>query len=172
MRPYYPRPPAAASRSDTALESRGLAGPGFRLHAFSHESCAIQEPFRANPTGLLHHRQCAHRLFNYLAAQRTQGVFLLRIEDTTPCAAMTNMRCLERTALLGLEWQEGPGRGAQAPYMQSQRALSMRLLQSTSSRRCRLSVLLQRTRARNRAQDRDRRWRRRALRGALFPIEA
>src|SRR3970040_2006494 len=109
----------------TALPRRGLAAPalsatmGFRMNPVSFKS-----RFAPSPTGLLHLGNVRTALFNYLAAQHAQGVFLLRIEDTDA------MRGHEKyaTALeqdlrwLGLEWQEGPGRaGLQAPYLQSQR---------------------------------------------------
>jgi len=91
---------------------------------FRMNPAPFKSRFAPSPTGLLHLGNVRTALFNYLAAQRAQGVFLLRIEDTDA------MRGHERYAValeqdlrwLGLDWQEGPGQGgAQAPYLQSQR---------------------------------------------------
>lgn len=91
---------------------------------FRMNPAPFKSRFAPSPTGLLHLGNVRTALFNYLAAQRAQGVFLLRIEDTDA------MRGHDRYAValeqdlrwLGLEWQEGPGQGgAQAPYLQSQR---------------------------------------------------
>jgi len=91
----------------------------FRMNPVSFKS-----RFAPSPTGLLHLGNVRTALFNFLAAQRAQGVFLLRIEDTDA------MRGHEKYAValeqdlrwLGLEWQEGPGPGGtQTPYFQSQR---------------------------------------------------
>lgn len=80
--------------------------------------------FAPSPTGLLHLGNVRTALFNYLAARRAQGVFLLRIEDTDAIRGHDKYaEALEQDLRwLGLEWQEGPGQGgAQAPYFQSQR---------------------------------------------------
>jgi nondiscriminating glutamyl-tRNA synthetase len=80
--------------------------------------------FAPSPTGLLHLGNVRTALFNYLAAQRAQGVFLLRIEDTDAMRGHDKYAVALEQDLrwLGLAWQEGPGQGgAQAPYFQSQR---------------------------------------------------
>jgi glutamyl-tRNA synthetase len=91
---------------------------------FRMNPAPFKSRFAPSPTGLLHLGNVRTALFNYLAARRRQGLFLLRIEDTDA------MRGHEKYAValeqdlrwLGLAWQEGPGQGgAQAPYFQSQR---------------------------------------------------
>jgi len=81
--------------------------------------------FAPSPTGLLHLGNVRTALFNYLLARRENGVYLLRIEDTDAARGHDKYtEALEEDLTwLGLEWQEGPGRGgAQAPYFQSQRS--------------------------------------------------
>lgn len=81
--------------------------------------------FAPSPTGLLHLGNVRTALFNYLLARRESGVYLLRIEDTDAARGHDKYtEALEEDLTwLGLEWQEGPGRGgAQAPYFQSQRS--------------------------------------------------
>jgi glutamyl-tRNA synthetase len=80
--------------------------------------------FAPSPTGLLHLGNVRTALFNWLLARRERGVFLLRIEDTDATRGHEKYaQALEEDlAWLGLDWQEGPGRGGEnAPYLQSQR---------------------------------------------------
>lgn len=63
-------------------------------------------------------------LFNALIARGSQGVFLLRIEDTDKIRSVEDytQALLEDLRWLGLDWQEGPEVGGSAgPYWQSQR---------------------------------------------------
>ncbi len=85
----------------------------------------VKTRFAPSPTGQLHLGNVRTALFNWLLAQRTDGVFLLRIEDTDAERSRAQFTAGLQTDLhwLGLDWQEGPGAGgAQAPYAQSQRA--------------------------------------------------
>lgn len=85
----------------------------------------VKTRFAPSPTGLLHLGNVRTALFNWLLAQRTEGVFLLRIEDTDAERSRAEFTAAVQTDLhwLGLDWQEGPGvGGAHAPYAQSQRA--------------------------------------------------
>jgi len=80
--------------------------------------------FAPSPTGYLHIGGARTALFNWLLARKTNGKFLLRIEDTdqkrnTPAAARQVMEDLK---WLGIEWDEGPEVGGpNGPYFQSQR---------------------------------------------------
>jgi glutamyl-tRNA synthetase len=87
-------------------------------------SLAFRTRFAPSPTGLLHLGNVRTALFNWLAARRAGGIFLLRIEDTDAMrghekyteALMRDLRWL------GLAWTEGPGTGGpHAPYAQSER---------------------------------------------------
>ena len=84
----------------------------------------VRTRFAPSPTGLLHLGNVRTALFNYLWARRSQGVFLLRIEDTDAARSRPEfVEALEQDLQwLGLAWQEGPGVGGpHAPYAQSQR---------------------------------------------------
>ena len=87
-------------------------------------SASFKCRFAPSPTGLLHLGNVRTALFNALLARREHGTFLLRIEDTD--AARGHEKYAEALAedlrWLGLDWQEGPGRGgAHGPYQQSER---------------------------------------------------
>ncbi len=63
-------------------------------------------------------------MFNWLIARAGGGHFMLRIEDTDPVRSRAEYVTALQDDLhwLGLEWDEGPGRGGPgAPYYQSQR---------------------------------------------------
>ncbi|MBK6735184.1 MAG: glutamate--tRNA ligase [bacterium] len=80
--------------------------------------------FAPSPTGYLHVGGARTALFNWLYARSQGGTFILRIEDTdqersTEASYAAILRGLE---WLGLEWDEGPGKGGPcAPYLQSER---------------------------------------------------
>jgi len=83
----------------------------------------VRVRFAPSPTGLLHIGGARTALFNWLYARHTGGVFVLRIEDTdtarnTQEATDVILRGLQ---WLGLDWDEGPGKGDFGPYFQSQR---------------------------------------------------
>jgi len=85
----------------------------------------VKTRFAPSPTGQLHLGNVRTALFNWLLAQRTGGVFLLRIEDTDAERSRAEFTAALQTDLrwLGLDWQEGPLAGGEhAPYAQSQRA--------------------------------------------------
>jgi len=80
--------------------------------------------FCPSPTGLMHLGNARTALFNALYAQHSQGIFLLRIEDTDAERSKSKYtEALQKDLLwLGLEWQEGPTVGGdRGPYWQSQR---------------------------------------------------
>jgi glutamyl-tRNA synthetase len=80
--------------------------------------------FAPSPTGFLHLGNARVALFCALLARHTQGIFLLRIEDTDQGRSEHQYtEALQEDLLwMGLGWQEGPVvGGAQGPYLQSQR---------------------------------------------------
>lgn len=80
--------------------------------------------FAPSPSGLLHLGNVRTALFNALLARHSQGVFLLRVEDTDPERSREAYieALMEDLRWLGLHWQEGPEVGGVAgPYRQSQR---------------------------------------------------
>lgn len=80
--------------------------------------------FAPSPTGYLHIGGARTALFNWLAAKKSGGKFILRIEDTdvkrnTPTAAQ---QVIDDLRWLGLDWDEGPEVGGEnGPYLQSER---------------------------------------------------
>lgn len=90
-------------------------------HAFDS---SIVTRFAPSPTGYLHLGNARTALFNFLAARKYGGRFVLRVEDTD--AARSDERhtqaLLQDLRWLGLSWEEGPDvGGAAAPYKQSER---------------------------------------------------
>jgi nondiscriminating glutamyl-tRNA synthetase len=91
----------------------------------------VRVRFAPSPTGLVHVGNARTALYNWLFARRTEGVFLLRIEDTDLERSETRYedRLIEDLRWLGLGWDEGPGQPAEAtgeigdygPYRQSER---------------------------------------------------
>jgi len=80
--------------------------------------------FAPSPTGYLHLGNIRTALFCALFAQKEQGTFLLRIEDTDQLRSGAEFAAQLEYDLqwLGLQWQEGPQVGGdQEPYFQSQR---------------------------------------------------
>jgi glutamyl-tRNA synthetase len=80
--------------------------------------------FAPSPTGYLHIGGARTALFNYLFAKHTGGKFILRIEDTdkerSTQASLTEI--LEALKWLGLDWDEGPGKGGdESLYFQTKR---------------------------------------------------
>lgn len=90
---------------------------------------AVRVRFAPSPTGSLHLGSIRSALFNWLWAQKNQGSFILRIEDTdrerlVPEAAAQISASLK---WLGLEWGEGMGKGGESgPYIQSERLVLYR----------------------------------------------
>lgn len=80
--------------------------------------------FAPSPTGFLHIGGARTALFNWLYARKTGGVFVLRIEDTDAARSSEESYAsiLEAMEWLGLDWDEGPGKGGPfGPYVQSAR---------------------------------------------------
>jgi len=84
----------------------------------------VRVRFAPSPTGYLHVGGARTALFNYLVARRTEGKFILRIEDTDLERSTDEAidAILNSLRWLGLEWDEGPGVGGpHGPYFQTQR---------------------------------------------------
>jgi glutamyl-tRNA synthetase len=80
--------------------------------------------FAPSPTGMLHLGNARTALLSYLAARKTGGRFILRIEDTDEARSQETYteRLFEDLRWLGLEWDEGPDVGGpHPPYRQQQR---------------------------------------------------
>lgn len=80
--------------------------------------------FAPSPTGRLHLGNARTALLNYLAARKSGGRFILRLEDTdeVPSAESDILDLLADLRWLGLTWDEGPDVGGpQAIYRQQQR---------------------------------------------------
>jgi len=84
----------------------------------------VRMRFAPSPTGSLHVGGARTALYNWLAARKAGGQFLIRIEDTD---VARSTRASEESMLadlewLGLEWDEGPRVGGPAGlYRQSER---------------------------------------------------
>jgi glutamyl-tRNA synthetase len=85
---------------------------------------AVRARFAPSPTGYLHIGGVRTALFSWLWARKTNGVFVLRIEDTdqersTPESVRV---VLDSLRWLGLTWDEGPEVGGRhGPYTQMDR---------------------------------------------------
>ena len=84
----------------------------------------VRVRFAPSPTGEPHVGNIRTALFNWLFARHSDGVFIVRVEDTDQKrleeGALDSM--VEGLRWLGLEWDEGPEIGGPfAPYVQSQR---------------------------------------------------
>lgn len=77
-----------------------------------------------SPTGNLHVGTARTALFNYLFAKKTEGKFILRIEDTDLERSKQEyvQNIFDSLKSLGLNWDEGPDVGGEyGPYVQSER---------------------------------------------------
>lgn len=87
--------------------------------------------FAPSPTGYLHIGGARTALWNWLYARRTGGTFVLRIEDTdqersTPQSLEAILKGLQ---WLGIDWDEGPGKGGPfPPYFQMEKLARYRQL--------------------------------------------
>jgi glutamyl-tRNA synthetase len=81
--------------------------------------------YAPTPSGLLHVGNARTALAAWLSARHQGGAFVWRLEDLDPPRTVPGAAeaALEDLAWLGLDWDEGGGRGGPfAPYEQSQRA--------------------------------------------------
>lgn len=80
--------------------------------------------FAPSPTGYLHVGGVRTALFAWLVARSGKGTFILRLEDTDKNREVegSGQHIMDTLAWLGLEWDEGIGKGGPfAPYIQSER---------------------------------------------------
>ncbi len=96
----------------------------------------IRVRFAPSPTGYPHLGNIRTALFNWVFARHSQGVFVLRIEDTDVARKIEGATevILDSLKWLGLDWDEGP-------YFQSQRLelyheAADKLLKQDSAYRC------------------------------------
>lgn len=76
------------------------------------------------PSGSIHVGNARTALYNWLLARQSEGVFVLRVEDTDKKRATDEAYAavIEDLRWLGLEWDEGPEVGGDfGPYRQSER---------------------------------------------------
>lgn len=84
----------------------------------------IRVRFAPSPTGFMHLGNIRAALMNYLFAKQSNGVFVLRIEDTDMLRNLdeAGYEILQDLKWLGLNYDEGPIVGGKfAPYIQSKR---------------------------------------------------
>lgn len=80
--------------------------------------------FAPSPTGYIHIGNVRTAIINYLIAQKTGAVMVLRIEDTDMerSTVESEKSIMEDLKWLGIRWQEGPDVGGNhGPYRQSER---------------------------------------------------
>lgn len=85
----------------------------------------VRTRFAPSPTGFLHIGGARTALFNYLFTKKSQGSFILRIEDTDIERSKPDFEkdILESLKWLGIEWSEGPDVGGKfGSYRQSERS--------------------------------------------------
>lgn len=126
-------PAALARRGGRAAllqRQRGLtssSSPRFRSRLTQPSMSAAAAPrvrFAPSPTGALHVGGARTALYNWLLARKTDGKFLVRVEDTDRARSTLESEnmVLEDLEWLGLSWDEGPRVGGDfGPYRQSER---------------------------------------------------
>ncbi|MBF0315258.1 MAG: glutamate--tRNA ligase [Oligoflexia bacterium] len=79
--------------------------------------------FAPSPTGHLHIGGARTALYCYLFAKAQKGEFILRIEDTDQARSKREFEESQIADLrwVGIEYDEGPGKGNKGPYRQSER---------------------------------------------------
>jgi glutamyl-tRNA synthetase len=105
---------------------------------------SIRVRFAPSPTGYLHIGSARTALFNWLIAKKSNGSFILRIEDTDVERHMEETIGLIMDSLrwLGITWDEGPDIGGRfGPYRQSERTAiynmyAEKLISSKKAYRC------------------------------------
>lgn len=100
--------------------------------------------FAPSPTGHLHVGGARTAIFNWLFANRHNGDFIIRVEDTDQARStlLSEQLVLEDLKWLGMSWAEGPDVGGpHEPYRQSERValygeVAQTLLASGAAYRC------------------------------------
>ena len=104
----------------------------------------VRVRFAPSPTGSLHVGGARTALFNWLYAKKTNGKFILRVEDTDTARSTreSEQSMLADLNWLGLDYDEGPEKGGEfGPYRQSERGaiyqtLARRLMTSGHVYKC------------------------------------
>jgi len=94
---------------------------GTSLHAAMQP---VRVRFAPSPTGSLHVGGARTALYNWLLARKTNGSFIIRVEDTDEARSTraSETSILNDLKWLKLDWDEGPGiEGPHSPYRQSER---------------------------------------------------
>ena len=84
----------------------------------------VRVRFAPSPSGMMHLGNVRTALINYLFAQKYNGIFIVRIEDTDPNRIFDPeaKQILQDLLWLNLTYDEGPIKGGEyTPYFQSQR---------------------------------------------------
>jgi glutamyl/glutaminyl-tRNA synthetase len=84
----------------------------------------VRVRFAPSPTGSLHVGGARTALFNWLIARKTNGKFLIRVEDTDEARSTreSEKSILDDLRWMNLIWDEGPEvDGPYGPYRQSER---------------------------------------------------
>jgi glutamyl/glutaminyl-tRNA synthetase len=90
----------------------------------SSNAAPVRVRFAPSPTGSLHIGGARTALFNWLLAKKTNGKFIVRVEDTDEARSTKESEAsiLNDLKWLQLDWDEGPEMdGPHAPYRQSER---------------------------------------------------
>lgn len=88
------------------------------------QNAEVRVRIAPSPTGDPHVGTAYIALFNYIFAKKSQGKFILRIEDTDQqrARASSDLAIMDSLRWLGLSWDEGPDKpGPYGPYRQSER---------------------------------------------------
>ena len=104
----------------------------------------VRVRFAPSPTGYLHIGGARTALYNWLYARKTDGVFVLRIEDTDAerSTEESYRAIIDAMEWLALDWDEGPVKGGPfGPYVQSARLVlyhteAQRLIGEGKAYRC------------------------------------
>lgn len=84
----------------------------------------VRVRFAPSPTGHMHLGSARTALYDFLLARKTNGKFILRIEDTDRkrYVAGAEQELMDGMRWLGIDWDEGPDKGGSfGPYRQSER---------------------------------------------------
>lgn len=94
------------------------------MEIMATEQISYRVRFAPSPTGHVHLGSARTALYDYLVAKKTNGQFILRIEDTDRkrLVAGAEEELINGLHWLGIEWDEGPLKGGPyEPYRQSER---------------------------------------------------
>ncbi|MEW6349165.1 MAG: glutamate--tRNA ligase [Thermodesulfobacteriota bacterium] len=102
----------------------------------SNKKPQVRVRFAPSPTGYLHIGGARTALYNWLWAKKTDGVFILRIEDTDVerSTAESVDGILDGLRWLGLQWDEGPN--FQTANLQKHTEAARNLLETGHAYRC------------------------------------